>query len=154
MSTGLAGAVSGVLATLPMTLAMNCMHKYLPEEQQYSLPPQELAEQLVRTTNLGWVLSKPDVERLVPVAHYGYGTVMGIVYAAMQPQRHRHPLRKGMVFGMAVWAGSYLGCRPLFKSLRPALRQPPERHLLMIAAHLVWGGALGLLYAQLERSAA
>jgi uncharacterized membrane protein YagU involved in acid resistance len=152
MNPFLTGAVAGGVATLPMTFAMNRMRRKLPDEQQYPLPPRVITEQVVRTANMGWVLSEPEVKGLTLVAHYGYGASMGVVYAMTQQVLPEDPLVKGMVFGVAVWAGSYLGCRPILRPLRSALRQPPERHALMIAAHLVWGGVLGLLHARFERS--
>jgi hypothetical protein len=51
----------------------------------------------------------------------------------------------GPAFGLAVWAANYLGVLPALGLLRPATEHPPRRNALMIAAHLVWGLATGLL---------
>jgi hypothetical protein len=50
---------------------------------------------------------------------------------------------KGAAYGVAVWTGSYLGWIPTLGLLKPATRHPAERNALMLAAHLVWGAALG-----------
>lgn len=40
----LLGALSGLVATLPMTAAMSRLHQELPRSERYPLPPRELAE--------------------------------------------------------------------------------------------------------------
>ena len=50
-----------------------------------------------------------------------------------------------MAYGLAVWTTGYLGLLPALGALRPATEHPPRRTALMIAAHVVWGAALGLL---------
>lgn len=40
----IAGSVAGCVATLPMTLAMEAMHRQLPPEEQYPLPPREITD--------------------------------------------------------------------------------------------------------------
>jgi len=49
-----------------------------------------------------------------------------------------------------VWSTSYLVLLPALRLLRPATKAPPRRNALMIAAHLVWGGALGLVLRALR----
>jgi hypothetical protein len=57
----------------------------------------------------------------------------------------------GTLYGLVVWGASYLGLVPALGLLSPATRHPRRRNALMIAAHLVWGAALGLLAAQRPR---
>jgi len=52
---------------------------------------------------------------------------------------------KGIVFGLGVWAASYLAWLPALGILPPATEAPPRRNAVMIAAHIVWGAAAGLL---------
>ena len=56
----------------------------------------------------------------------------------------------GALYGVMVWAGSYFLEMPALGVLKPAHRHPLERNLLMIGAHLVWGGTLGLAVRELE----
>ena len=39
-----AGSIAGFLATAPMTIAMNAMHRALPENDQHPLPPRQITE--------------------------------------------------------------------------------------------------------------
>src|SRR5262249_36443677 len=59
---------------------------------------------------------------------------------------------KGTAYGLAVWAGSYLGLLPALGILSPATRHPPRRTALMIAAHVVFGSALGVFTDLLEKA--
>jgi putative membrane protein len=58
---------------------------------------------------------------------------------------------KGIGFGLLVWAGSYLGLLPALGLLSPATQHAPQRNLLMIAAHLVWGAVLGAVTDRLQQ---
>jgi hypothetical protein len=49
----------------------------------------------------------------------------------------------GVALGLGVWTASYLGVLPALGILRPATEHPARRTALMIAAHVVWGSALG-----------
>jgi putative membrane protein len=52
---------------------------------------------------------------------------------------------EGVLFGLAVWGGSYLGLLPGTGLYRSAKDEAPERNALMIAAHIIWGASLGVL---------
>src|SRR5258705_9467837 len=79
------------------------------------------------------------------LAHFGYGSAVGAVYARIADNVPLPGAFKGVIFGLIVWAVSYLGLLPALGILRPATRQPRRRSALMIAAHVVWGAALGML---------
>jgi hypothetical protein len=55
----------------------------------------------------------------------------------------------GAGFGVAVWAGSYLGWLPAAGILSPATEHPPRRNALMIASHVVWGATAGVVFDKL-----
>src|SRR5436190_911638 len=44
----LAGALAGLAATVPMTLAMELMYRQLPPRQRYPLPPRLITQRLAR----------------------------------------------------------------------------------------------------------
>jgi hypothetical protein len=48
-----------------------------------------------------------------------------------------------VAFGVAVWLLSYMGWLPAIGLFGPATRDTQGRSALMVAAHLVWGAALG-----------
>lgn len=141
------GAASGFVATIPMTIVMVLMHWLLPRERQQRLAPREVAE---------GVADQAGVEQNFPArisaptkaaAHFGYGSVGGVLYQLLLGSNLLARLAFGMTFGFAVWAVSYFGYLPALGIRRSADADPPERNATMITAHLVWGAALGLLAA-------
>src|SRR4051794_11851094 len=64
--------------------------------------------------------------RVTLLAHFGMGTAAGALYGLLAPrQRLLGPLA-GAGFGLAVWAGNYLGLLPALGILRPATEHPPS----------------------------
>ena len=94
---------------------------------------------------------KSAESRLAGVAHFGFGTAAGAAYGAVAPGVPLDPVLKGMAYGLAVWAGSYLGGLPALGVMRPATREPAGKNAVMIAAHLAWGAALGVVADRLSR---
>lgn len=139
------GAAGGLAATVPMTAMMMAAHKRLPRRERYPLPPALITRQVLKKSGIEPRTIEPDTgRRLVLTAHYLYGAAVGTAYGALA----RHPERflSGTAFGLAVWAGSYLGWLPLAGVLPPATRAPARRNALMIAAHVVWGACLALSF--------
>lgn len=140
----LAGAAGGFAATLPMTLAMTALHARLPPDRRQPLPPRPLTRQVLRRVHLPWPEAEQLRKGLTLGAHFGFGAVAGAGYPALR--RVLGPgVGTGMLHGMAVWAGSYLGWVPAARMLPPATRHAPERVALMVAAHLVWGATTALI---------
>jgi hypothetical protein len=141
----LLGAIGGFSATAPMTATMLALYRRLPLPKQYPLPPREIAAKAVQTHD-------QNVDSLVTVAsHFAYGTAMGAAYAAVTPIPSQKWGAKGMIAGLVLWGFSYFLLLPLLRILRPAHRHPPERNLLMVVAHVVWGVVLGGFYATTVR---
>lgn len=136
------GALSGLTATMAMTAAMRGFWPLLPKQERYPLPPREITGRVVSSAS-------ESRQRLNTVlAHFGFGALAGVVFGLF-------PRRPGALpYGLAVWAVSYLGWIPAFGILAPAYRHPPRRNLLMIAAHMVWGTALGACMRLLETTPA
>ncbi len=145
------GGVAGFLATLPMTLAMEGMHAMLPWWERYPLPPREITEEVERVADLHGSLDEPQHLALTLVNHFAYGAGAGAVYGAFSRAVPAPPALKGAAFGLGVWSISYLGLMPALGVLRPATEHPARRNALMIAAHLVWGSATGILLDHLQR---
>ena len=141
----LAGALAGMAATLPMTVAMELMHRQLPARQRHPLPPRKITMRAARRAGLARHLDEPQRFGLTIAAHFGYGTGCGALYAPLARRVKGPAVLKGMGYGLAVWSVSYLGLLPVLGLMRPATQHAPQRNALMIAAHLVWGGTLGLL---------
>jgi len=143
----LQGAIAGLTATVPMTAAMKIGADQLPRHERYPLPPRLITKEIARRADMYRELSQSETMALTIAAHFGYGATMGVIYSAITPPKWTGPTT-GVTFGLGVWAGSYLGALPALNILRPATEHPARRNMLMIAAHVVWGSALGAaLYA-------
>ncbi|HKX32306.1 MAG TPA: DUF1440 domain-containing protein [Blastocatellia bacterium] len=139
------GALAGLAATAPMTLAMTVMHARLPRPEQYALPPRLITEKVVEKAGGEEQLDERERRRLTLVGHFSYGLMAGACYPLLADGMKLPPVASGALYGLAVWAGSYLGWLPAVEILRPATEHPPRRTALMIAAHLIWGVTTGKL---------
>ncbi len=146
------GSVAGIIATIPMTLFMLLMQQLLPKWQKYALPPERIATELTKRAEVGKQMNKPQQVGAALITHFGYGSNMGMFYAPLSRRVHLPPALKGAIFGMLVWAGSYLGIAPTMKLPDAAPKQPLQRNIMMIGAHLVWGTTLGIAEDMLERA--
>jgi uncharacterized membrane protein YagU involved in acid resistance len=139
------GALAGMVATAPMTLAMEAMHRYLPARERYPLPPRLITEKVAEDAGIAGQLGEAEHKRLTWIAHFAYGAAAGALYAPLAKQMGLPPVAAGALYGLTVWAGSYLGLLPAAGILRPATEHPARRTALMIAAHIVWGATTGAL---------
>jgi putative membrane protein len=139
------GAIAGFVATFPMTAVMELMHRDLPWWQRYPLPPSQIVNKIASAVGLRQHMDKSQHSTMTVIAHFAYGAAAGALYA---PLANRAPLPaplKGSVAGLIVWGSSYLGLLPAMGILPPATEHPRRRTALMIAAHLVWGVATGVV---------
>lgn len=146
------GAIAGLVATAPMTLAMEGLYRRLPPVEKNPLPPRELTMKVTEAVGVKDQLPQEDRFSLTLISHFAYGAASGLAYAAIMDQFKLGTLKgrststaKGALFGLAVWAGSYLGWIPAIRLMSPAHRHPGRRTALMILVHLIWGGTTGLL---------
>ena len=145
------GALAGFVATVPMTVAMELMHRQLPAHERYPLPPREVTMEVADEAGVKERMDEPARMGATLAAHFGYGAAVGALYAPLAQRWALPPALGGAAYGLFVWAGSYLGLLPAMNILRPATEHPPRRNALMITAHLIWGVAAGVLTARLER---
>ena len=156
MNRILLGALAGLAATAPMTLAMKLMYEVLPEHEQYPLPPRQVTEGMAEKAGVNEHLDEEDRESATWVSHFAYGAACGALYGALSEGLEdlgAPPALAGAGFGVAVWAGSYLGWLPAAGMISHAAEHPPRRNALMIAAHVVWGAAAGILVDKLSDDA-
>ncbi len=139
-----AGIVGGLAATVPMTVAMEAMHRALPRREQYPLPPREITENVERLA-LGSRLPDEPETALTWLSHFGYGAATGGLYGLVTDRPRLGPAADGAAYGLVVWTVSYLGWLPATGLFPPATREPARRVGLMIAAHLVWGAVAGVV---------
>lgn len=146
------GLFAGALATVPMTLVMQAVHRF-PAREPQSLPPEQITQtiagEVAAQVGAKERLDRPQLQALTLANHFGFGAAAGGIYALLCPEIPAHPVVKGAVWGFVVWSVSYLGWLPATHILEPATQQPKRRNFLMIAAHLVWGMSTALVLERL-----
>ena len=147
----LPGTIAGLIATLPMTLFLFIIQRLLPRWQQYALPPEKVTEEMAERTDTDKYLDKPRLVGSSIVSHFGYGAAMGALYTTLTQQIKLPPLLKGTLFGIVIWAASYLGWMPLANISVAATKEPIRRNMMMILAHVVWGSVTGVVADRLQQ---
>jgi uncharacterized membrane protein YagU involved in acid resistance len=144
---GLRGAAAGLAATVPMTIVMEALRAVLPAEQNRRMPPREIVDRTIdkaiETTGEGDDLDRGDRVALTTVAHFAFGAAAGAVYGAAVGRRSS--LLLGMTYGLGVWAVAYGVGLPSLGLHPAATDDTKDRNEVLIASHLVWGGALALM---------
>ena len=147
MNTAAKGALAGLAATVPMTVAMEILWRRLPRHERYPLPPREIID-CVLPARIGAVLGERGCRNATICAHFSYGAAVGALFPLITASRG--PL-SGAAYGVGIWAASYQGWIPALRILKPAFRHPPRRNALMIAVHLIWGASLAISLRELDR---
>ncbi len=148
------GAIAGVCGTLAMTVAMRLLARGLAADERYPLPPREIVERMVPRDLPMPMTTEPARQQATMIAHFGYGAAAGAAFAGLAGAglTGKPNALTGAAYGVAVWAGSYLGWIPGAAVLAPAHHHPGRRNALMIAAHVVWGAVLAGSLRELERA--
>jgi len=107
------------------------------------LPPRLITEKMTERVGIENRLDEKELTGLTILSHFGYGAVFGAIYALFEQRIAFGSRLKGVLSGVALWAGSYLGWLPAMNILPLATQQPRRRNLLMIIAHVIWGMTLG-----------
>lgn len=136
----LRGAAAGTSATVFMSMVM------LGAQQvglMGGMPPGKITARLL---NRGGVRrSGGQQDALATLLHFGFGAAAGAGFGVVAPRRVTIRVPAGMAYGAAIWGVSYLGWVPALGIMAPAHRDRSDRQAMMLAAHLVYGAALGLL---------
>ena len=141
----LKGALAGFVATLPMTIFMLATQRFLPKRQQYELPPEMITKELAHRAHVRHHLNKQLILGATTASHFGYGAAMGAAYGPLQKRVPLPTIVQGVLYGLFVWAASYLGLLPLLGISASGHKEPMRRNLMMIAAHVVWGASMGAM---------
>lgn len=137
----MAGAAAGAVATVPMSVLMLGAGRLgLMGEQ----PPEAITKEAVADVT-GTEPHGATSDALASLAHLAFGAGSGAAYAVLpRPGQVPAPVA-GMAFALATWAASYRGWVPRFGALPHADYDRNDRVAIMVAAHLVFGAALGAL---------
>ena len=141
----LVGGAAGVVATVPMTLTMEALHRILPAERSAALPPREVTEGVYDYFDDAEHASERQLEQLTFALHYSFGGAAGALFPLVAPRRLPAAVGAGVLYGLGVWSVSYLGILPAIRVRHDATEDHRHRTLMMIAAHVVWGATLGLI---------
>ena len=145
------GAIAGGIATIPMTLFMLATQRLSSREQSDPLPPEGITREITERTNTDDKVDKRQLLGASLFSHFGYGVAAGTIYSNTARRLPWSPIIKGSLFGVLIWAVSYLGWLPLGRFDDAATKQPASRNALMIGAHIVWGVATGLITERFEK---
>jgi hypothetical protein len=84
-----------------------------PHDPWESAPaPARLARMMIQSLT-GRDVPSERIPLFTNAVHWGYGTVMGSVYAVVQGASGGKPIVRGPLFGLGVWASSYATLVPL-----------------------------------------
>lgn len=147
----LRGAAAGFVATVPMTVVLQLVHRGLPQQQRLRpIQPREIIERTTKLAGLHDDLSAVSRKGITYLAHFGYGTAAGSLYGALSALLPGPPVVRGIGFALGVWAAGYLGWLPLTGLYPPVTREPAGRNVLNLAAHITWGASLGAVSEQIS----
>ncbi len=143
------GALAGAMATVPMTLILFGVAPFLPHVKAF--PPKMAVKMVTEKAGLWQLLSARQRSWLSWGGHFGYGALMGSVYVRIAKKYRVSGVGSGVAFGLAVWAGSYLGMLPALGIKQPLRKSYWDDHVQLVAAHLVWGAVLGWLVNESDK---
>lgn len=141
--SAIAGSIAGVGATLLMSALMLGARRagFTPR-----LPPVRIAEEAIEA-----VADRPatqDEEHVTAsVLHLAFGAACGAMYGVFVSPRlpsSAAAAASGVVFASGIWLVSYQGWVPGLRILPPATRDDRGRVTTMVAAHWLYGAALGV----------
>ena len=90
-------------------------------------------------------MNKKQILIATTVSHFGYGAATGVLYSPLSKKVPLPAVVKGVLFGLFIWAASYLGLLPMIGMSASGHREPVRRNLMMIAAHAVWGATMAVV---------
>ena len=143
-----AGAIAGTLATVVMsTVMLGALRAGLLGRQ----PPRLIADAVLDEVP---GRQSEAVHRLgTALVHLGYGAVAGAVHQAVRgvspPASAGSGLGAGA--GAGVWALNYVAIAPAIGLLEAPQRDRPDRPIVMLVAHLVWGAVSAIVGDDIAR---
>ncbi len=152
----LAGALSGLIASVPMGLAMMGLNRVLPGRNrpgERALPPKQITGKAADQAGVEALMRPgPRWEPTTWLAHLGYGAATASLYPLVAQKLPLPAVLTGIFYALGVWAGSYLGWLPVTGILPPATEQSRRRNAVMVSSHMLWGALIGLLAKSLTDS--
>ncbi len=110
------------------------------------------AADAAETTAVDGGIETREREGLAVGGHLLYGAGAGALYGLAQDELELPAVAAGVAYGLALWAAGYLGWLPAAGVLPQPWRQHPGDALTPVAAHLVYGLALGAVERLVRRA--
>jgi uncharacterized membrane protein YagU involved in acid resistance len=143
----LSGFLTGIAATLPMTVYMLTIRQLA--SIQKPLPPLEISRNVAGKIGLEPHLTQQNLFKLSSFFHLLYGGLAGTFFIPTTRRMPVSPLTRGSLYGLLVWADSYLGWLPITRTYPPPTQNTVQMNILIVTSHLVWGAILGSLITRM-----
>jgi hypothetical protein len=140
LRNGVLDAGVGVLATVPMSAVMLVGQRLGWMQKQ---PPEHVVEEALDRTSRD--VDGKRAEMAGVLAHIAVGALGGTAYGQLRRSFPSVPsIGFAVAFAIGMWALSYRGWMPAVGTL-PAEQRGARATVVMIAAHVAYGAALGAL---------
>ena len=140
MNTVLRGAIAGIAGTVLMSVPVFASQRL---GLFRTAPPVEISASLARKTPVLPSSSSTAFSLAWPVLHLAYGAAGGIIFSmirrSMQESTDMQTVGSGLLFGGAVWGGSYLGYLPRIHLYPAPEDDARSRIAVMLIAHAIYG---------------
>ena len=149
----LVGATAGALSTVAMSAVMLGAKRAGVTGE---LPPERITRRVIDAASA----EPPDdqtTDAIAAVAHLGFGAVAGALFGLLTTRtgaaRGSPAIAAftGMIYATGIWLVSYQGWVPALGIMPPASSDLRGRVVTMLAAHWVYGAALGVLVTLFRR---
>ncbi len=123
-------ALAGVVATIPMTVTMLILFRFLPRSEKYPLPPRQITMNVARKAGVKDELNRPQERSAATLlSHFAYGAAAGEFYPLVARELPTPGWLSGAIYGALVWLFSYMGWVPASNLLPPPGDTPARRNL-------------------------
>jgi uncharacterized membrane protein YagU involved in acid resistance len=140
------GIAAGILGTAAMTAAQVLPSGGSDDDSEPSWDEAPVPAQVARKIGegvFGRKVSAAKIPLLTNVMHWGYGTGWGVVYSAVRRGESTRPLRTGLLFGLGVWAMSYVQLVPM-GLYEPPWEYSPKDIAMEVGYHVAYGAGVGV----------
>lgn len=144
------GSIAGAVATTTMTAFMRLTQQ--TGLYQKELPPTKVTRAATKTLGIRHFVSSEEETLLTGIMHWAFGMVGGACFGIASKASDRMPARSGgLVFGLLVWAVSYMGWVPALGILPMPWNERGKHGLMPLFAHVIYGATLGMVFDRLEQ---
>ena len=153
VATLLVGAVAGAISTVAMSAVMLGAKRAGVTGE---LPPERITRRAIDTVSVE-PLDDHTEDAIAAVAHLSFGAVAGALFCLLTTRTVARrgstaiAALTGVLYATGIWLVSYQGWVPALGIMPPASGDRRGRVVTMLAAHWVYGAALGVLATMLRR---